>query len=259
VYAGHDPGACAYCVRALALGLTGRAKSVRPALDRGLALANSLQHPLTLAFFQSVACFAMHVVRDSEGCREFAEDLVQVSAKYDFPATRAIGSFMIGAAGVLDGDIAPALKQMEPSFEATFSYGFLGMLPGVIMADALASANRNQEALALITRLLDESSTPEVGVFISELWRIRGELVLRQSASNSRQAEHYFGTALRIAGEQGASIYRARAGIPLARLLAEGGRQEEAKTTLEYSIANRSDECDAQEIVIATQLRSALG
>jgi len=258
VYAGHDPGACAYCVRALALGLSGRAKSVRPALDAGLTLANSLQHPLTLAFFQSVACFSMHIVRDSDGCREFAEDLIQVSAKYDFPAMRAIGSFMIGAARVLEGDIAPALKQMEPSFEATFSYGFLGMLPGVIMADALASANRNQEALALITRLLDETSTPEVGVFISELWRIRGDLVLRQSAANSRQAERYFGTALRIAGQQGASIFCVRAGIPLARLLAERGRQEEAKTTLDYAIANRLDEWDAPEIAIATQLRSAL-
>jgi len=227
-------------------------------LDAGLALANSLQHPLTLAFFQSVACFSMHIVRDSDGCREFAEDLIQVSAKYDFPAMRAIGSFMIGAARVLEGDIAPAIKQMEPSFEATFSYGFLGMLPGVIMADALASANRNQEALALITRLLDETSTPEVGVFISELWRIRGELVLRQSAGNSRQAERYFGTALRIAGQQGASIFRVRAGIPLARLLAESGRQEEAKTTLDYAIANRPDEWDSPEIAIATQLRSAL-
>jgi class 3 adenylate cyclase/tetratricopeptide (TPR) repeat protein len=258
VFAGHDPGACAHCVRALALGLAGRAKSVRPALDAGLKLANSLEHPLTLAFFQSAACFAMHIVRDSDGCGEFAEELIQVSARYDFPATRAVGSFMLGAARVLQGDVAPALKQMEPSFEATFSYGFFGMLPGVIMTDALASAKRDQEALALITRLLDESSTPEVGVFISELWRIRGELVLRQSASNSREAERYFGTALRIAGQQGAPVFRLRAGIPLARLLAEGGRQEEAKTTLEYAIANRPDEWDAPEIAIATQLRLAL-
>ena len=54
---------------------------------------------------------------------------------------------MLGAADALQGDVAPALKQMEPSYEATFGYGFLGVLPGVILADALASADRNQEAL----------------------------------------------------------------------------------------------------------------
>ena len=259
VYAGHDPGACAYCVRALALGLAGRARSVRPALDDGLALANSLQHPLTLAFFNSVACFALHIVGDVGGCREFAERLVQVSARYDFPATKAVGSFMLGAARALEGDIAPALEQMEPSYEATFGYGFLGMLPGVIMADALAGANRNREALALVTRLLEGLRTPEEGVFVPELWRIRGELVLRQSAGDARQAERYFGTAARMADEQGAHDFRLRAGTLLSRLLAEEGRREEARTVLDRANAIPLDEWDGPEIGIATQLRSDLG
>jgi hypothetical protein len=91
---------------------------------------------------------------------------------------------------------------MEPSYEATLGYGFAGVLPGVILADALASADRNQEALALVTGLLEKSSTPERGPFISELWRIRGEMVRRQSADDSQEAERYFGTALRIADKQ---------------------------------------------------------
>jgi hypothetical protein len=259
VFGGHDPGVCAHCVRSLALGIAGRAKSVRQAVDGGLALADSLQHPSTLAFSHSIACFAMHIVRDSDGCREFAEQLRQVSAKYDFPATHAVGSFMLGAASALQGDTALALRQMEPSFEATLGYGFLGMLPGVIMAEALASADRDQEALAVITRLLDETRTPEVGCFIPELWRIRGEVALRQSANNSPQAEHYFRTSLRIADEQGAPVFRLRAGIPLARLLAEGGRRNEAKMALDRANTNRLDEWNGPEIAIATQLGSDLG
>ena len=258
VFAGHDPGACAYCLRALALGMAGRSRSVRPALDAGLALATSLQHPLTLAFFLSVACFAMHLVRDSNGCREFAEQLTQVSARYDLPATHAVGLFMLGAADALQGDVAHALKQMEPSYEATLGYGFLGVLPGVILADALASADRNQEALALVTGLLEKSSTPERGPFISELWRICGEMALRQSAANSQEAERFFGTALRIADEQGANVFRLSAGIPLARMLAEGGRREEAKSVLDHVNAIRLDEWDGPEIAIANQLRSDL-
>ena len=259
VYAGHDPGACAYCVRTLALGLAGRARSVRPALDEGLALSNSLQHPLTLAFFNSVACFALHIVGDAGGCREFAERLMQVSVRYDFPATKAVGSFMLGAARALEGDMATALGQMEPSYEATFGYGFLGMLPGVIMADTLAVANRNKEALALVTRLLEGSRTPEEGVFVPELWRLRGELVLRQSAGDAPEAERYLGTAARLAAEQGAVVYRLRAGNKLCRLLAEQGRREEAQTVLDGANASPLDEWEGPEIGIAGQLRSQLG
>jgi class 3 adenylate cyclase/ABC-type lipoprotein export system ATPase subunit len=258
VFAGHDPGACAYCGRAMGLAMAGRSRSVRPDLDAGLALAISLQHPLTLAFFLSFGVFAMQIVRDSNGCREFAEQLTQVSARYDFPATRAVGLFMLGAADALQGDIAHALKQMEPSYEATFGYGFLGVLPGVILADALASAGRNQEALALVTGLLDKSTTPERGPFISELWRIRGEMILRQSALNLQEAERFLGTALRIADKQGANVFRLSAGIPLARMLAEGGRREEAKSVLDHVNAIRLDEWDGPEIAIANRLSSDL-
>jgi hypothetical protein len=148
---------------------------------------------------------------------------------------------------------------MEPSFEATLAYGFLGMLPGVIMADALAGADRDQEALALITRLLDGSSTPETGIFISELWRVRGELLLRQSAGNSTQAEGFLATAVRIAEGQGAPVYQLRAGIPLARLLAEDGRRAEAKMAIDRASAVNLPDWDGPEVAAAAQLRSHVG
>jgi hypothetical protein len=166
--------------------------------------------------------------------------------------------FMQGAADALQGDAAHALKQMEPSYEAALGYGFTGVLPGVILADALASADRNQEALALVTGLLEKSSTPERGPFISELWRIRGEMVLRQSATNSQEAERFLGIALRIADQQGANVFRLSAGMPLARMLAEGGRREEAKSVLDHANAIRLDEWDGPEIAIAAQLWSDL-
>jgi class 3 adenylate cyclase/ABC-type lipoprotein export system ATPase subunit len=259
VFAGHDPGVCAHCCRSIGLGIAGRASSVRPTLDAGLALATSLQHPLTLAFFHGSACFTAHLVGDSDGCREFAEQLMQVSARYEFPATRAVGSFMQGAARAQQGEIAAALRQMEPSFEATLAYGFFGVLPGIILAEALAGAGRDQEALALIARLLDESSTPEAGVFISELWRVRGELVLRQSAGDAPQAERYLVTALRIATGQGAPVYQLRAATELARLLAETGRREEAKTVIDRASERSLPEWNGPEIAVAARLRSALG
>jgi class 3 adenylate cyclase len=259
LYAGHDPGTCAHCVQSLALGLAGRARSVRPALDEGLALADSLQHPLTLAFFNSVACFVLHMVGDAGGAREFAERLVQVSTRYDFLAPKAVGSFMLGAVRALEGDMASALRQMEPTYEATFNYGFLGMLPGVIMAEALARANRDREALALVTRLLEGSRTPEEGAFVPELWRLRGELVLKQSANDARQAGLHLATAARIAADQGALIYRLRAGTGLARLLAEQGRRDEARAVLDGANATPLEEWQGPELGIATRLRSELG
>ena len=126
------------------------------------------------------------------------------------------------------------------------------------MAETLASADRDQEALALVMRLFDELITPEAAVYFPELWRIRGEILLRQAAINSPEAQRYFETALCIADKQGARVFYLRAGIALARLLAEGGRREEAKTVLDHANANTLGEWDGPEIAIATQLRSNL-
>ncbi len=164
---------------------------------------------------------------------------------------------MSGAALALKGDVTTALRQMEPSFEATLAYGFNGLLPGVIMVETLAGAARNQEALALTKRLLDDLTTPETGAFVSELWRLRGELLLRQAANNSSQVERYLETAQRIAQAQSAPIYHLRAATALARLLAECGQLQRARDALGRA-PNVPAEWQGPETAVAARLRSQL-
>jgi len=165
---------------------------------------------------------------------------------------------MLGAARALQGDFVPALKQMEPLFEVAFGYGFFGVHPGIIMAQTLTDANRNQEALTLVTRLLDGSRTPETGAFVSELWRLRGEVLLRLSADNSPEAERHLATAVRIAREQGAVVFHLRAAVSLARLLAEQGRQDLARAVLDRASANMPDEWNGTDRPVAAKLQSDL-
>jgi hypothetical protein len=88
------------------------------------------------------------------------------------------------------------------------------------MAQTLKDSGRRGEASKVVMHMLDDSPTPEVGIFVSELWRLRGELALEESASNKAQAEAWLRTAVRIASGQGAKIYLARAEDSLARLVA---------------------------------------
>jgi class 3 adenylate cyclase len=258
VFAGHDPGACAHCVRSLGLALAGRATSVRPALDAGLDFSHSLQHPPTLAFYYSVASWAAHVAGDAESCREFAEGLAQAATKYEFPLIGGVSAFMLGAARALQREPAAALRQMEPSFESAVRYGFFAAFPGVMMVGTLADAGRNDEALKMVNGLIDGLATPEMGIFVPELWRLRGELLLRQSAEHAMEAERCLRVAEHIAREQGAAILHLKAGTSLAELLAESGRREEARAVLDVAMAYPLDEWTGSEPAKAAQLRSAL-
>jgi hypothetical protein len=126
------------------------------------------------------------------------------------------------------------------------------------MAQTLAAADRREEALTLVTRLLDKLSTPEEGTFVSELWRLRGELLLRQSADNSPDAERYLAKATRIAREQGAVVFLMRATMSLAVQLVAESRREEAKIALKDVILDRPVEWEGPELAAVDKLWSEL-
>ena len=228
VYAGHDPGTCAYGCHALGLALAGRSGDVRPVLDDAVRLADALEHPVTLAFTLGMASHALHLAGDLEGCWEFSSHMLQVAERYDFAQQGAFASFMLGL--VESGGASPVrgLEQMQASFEPASTYRFVAGYPRIVMAEALMRAGRNDDALGIVARALDSMKTPERGLFVSELWRLRGELALASSA-DLPSAERYLAIAARIAAEQGAKVFHSNATRGLVRLLEENGRHSEAE------------------------------
>src|SRR5207244_843067 len=77
VFAGHDPGVCAHCVKAMALGEAGDARGIERAMRSALALCDELQHPATLVFAQSIGCHALYFARDADALEAFGEQTVQ--------------------------------------------------------------------------------------------------------------------------------------------------------------------------------------
>jgi hypothetical protein len=218
VFAGHDPGVCAHCIEAIALGLGGQFQSVGESVKAAVSLADSLQHPPSLAYALGMASVALQLAGDIDASGDMAQREIQVAERYDLPLQRALGLFMLGLARTQQGD-STGLAMMEANHEAAVRRGHLGMFPDVAIVDALARAGRAEEALARVTRTLDLLPSPEIGVHVSELWRMRGELMLAQSAANAAVAERCLRAAVRIVSDQGATVYQARAESALARLL----------------------------------------
>ena len=258
-FAGHDAGVCAHCIRAMGLSVAGDTAKIKPELEAAVALSDRLQHPLSLLFAQGIMCNTLYLTHDLGGCRASANEMLRVATKYDLPVYGAIGSFWLGATQAMNGDVTGGLRQMEPAFEPLDGIGLFVLLPAVVMIDTLARVGRDRDALALIARLLGKMSDPQMGMFVSELWRIRGELVARDRGGDTALAERSLQAALRIARGQEATLLQSRAGIALARHFAERGRREEARTALAESGVSALADRTAPEIVAAERLSAALG
>jgi hypothetical protein len=257
-FAGHDPGVCAYCIRAMGLSVAGNTAKIKPELEAALALSDRLQHPLSLLFVQGIMCNTLYLTHELGACQASASEMLRVATKYELPVYGAIASFWLGATQARYGDLTGGLRQMEPAFEPVNGIGLFVLLPAVVMVDTLARAGRDRDALTLIASILGKMSDPRLGMFVSELWRIRGELVGRERGGDAALAERYLQEALRIARGQEATLLQSRAGIALARHLAECGRCEEAKTALAQSGVGALADRAAPEIAAAEELSAVL-
>ena len=119
------------------------------------------------------------------------------------------------------------------------------------LAEALAKAGQSAEGLAA----LDECEAPsaELGGFAPEFLRVRGELLLLQTAhAAAKPSEALFMQALDFARQQGALSLALRAATSLARLLSSQGRHAEAIARLQ-PVYNRFTEGFATADLIAAR------
>jgi hypothetical protein len=68
-----------------------------------------------------------------------------------------------------------------------------------------------ERAMALFDRALDAYQEPDVGYYLPEIWRLRGQCLLALDRANKVEARRAFQSARSIARLQGAVIFERRA------------------------------------------------
>jgi predicted ATPase len=101
-----------------------------------------------------------------------------------------------------------------------------------LLAEAYAETGRFDDGVAALTEALATADEHENWHNRAEIHRLKGELLLKQNACNTMEAQSCFGRAIEIARKQGAKSWELRATTSLARLLAKQGMRDEARAML---------------------------
>jgi predicted ATPase/DNA-binding winged helix-turn-helix (wHTH) protein len=121
------------------------------------------------------------------------------------------------------------------------------------LAEALATAGRSAEGLAVLDGFVAQS--PELGSFTPEFLRIRGELLLLQTApATAKPSEDLFRQALDFAHQYGALSLELRAATSLARLLRDQGRPADATAYLQPIYNRFTEGFDTADLIAAKRL-----
>jgi DNA-binding winged helix-turn-helix (wHTH) protein/tetratricopeptide (TPR) repeat protein len=245
-----NPGVAMPCFAAWALWFLGQPDQSLDRLHEAVARSRESSEPLGLAHALIFAAILHQLRREEELAQEHAEAAIVVSSEHGLVMYQAIATIMRAWALIKHGRAEEAIEQIREALAALQATGTELFRPHflALLAEALDKARQVEEGL----RALEEALTAANGerYYEAELYRLKGELLLEQSAGRVSRAasgtnavveaepttivdaEGCFNQSIKIAQRQKAKSWELRSVMSLARLFKDQGKQEEARVLL---------------------------
>ena len=188
-----------------------------------------------------------------------ANELLGLAENEQMDNTVALARGVIGWVKFQRGDKTEGLKEMRVEvnrlLEASIAWA---ALPISFCAESLAQTGEMVEGLKLIEDAIIVSQSDEVHWCEAELYRVKGRLLLGNSAKTQSGAEEAFLQAIEIARVQNAKSLELRSSVDLARLWQSEGKTDQARELL-YPVYDWFTEgFDTNDLIQAKELLSEL-
>jgi predicted ATPase len=221
-YAGWTLWLMGYPDRALAAG------------EQAVAFAKKLPHPNSVASAEFFLMIVQLYRREADELQRSAERLIPFSTEHGFGSwllfTTTHRGWAIAEQGRYEEGIALMRQGLATAHGAGADIGRADHL--CRLAEVCMQAGRLDDALSIVSDALAAVDKQEERYYEPDIYRVRGEVLLRRDYSNIREAEECFRRAIEIARKQSGKSLELRATISLARLLARESRSDEARAML---------------------------
>ncbi len=211
---GQDPAVASLIYGAWALAYLGHEDRARKNLAEALALAATIDHPLTSSFCFAIAATVAQVLGDPQFALENADRAIEISRERGFAFWLALAvmfrAWAIGRLGRLDEGIA-TLGQAISAYGATGAQIGKPHCQG-LLAELHGLAGRPEEGLRVLADAIDVvARNGNENQEAPELYRLKAELLLATSSDRRPLAEESLRLALDIAGRQRSKLIERRA------------------------------------------------
>jgi predicted ATPase len=200
----------------------------------GIALAQKLSHPYTLAAVSEGSAMISQFCRNSRETVERADTAIAMAREHGFSVIGALSTLDRGCALAEQGNEAEGLSEMHRGLAAYRASGARLGLPDQLarFAEVYSRTGQIQEGLNSLTEALALTEKTGARRCLAELHRLKGVLTLQSPGGLQYEAEESFQRAISIARGQQAKSLELRATMSLARLLRDTNRRDQARAML---------------------------
>jgi predicted ATPase len=215
-FGGHDPAVCAHAQCGNACQLSGDAQGAARYFAQAVELAETLDHPNTLAHGLHNMGIGHQLGGDREAAFNAAQRAAVLAEKFGLPPWRASSLVLTGWANATGSGIADAVRLVEAEIAGATAVGPLPQYYLGLAAEVLLAAARPADALAHLDRAIALIDQPGIGHYLPEIYRLRALCLLALDRNNKLEARSHLATAVEVARRQGATILERRAQASLA-------------------------------------------
>ena len=194
--------------------------------------------------FSSVASLAfnslLHIFRrDGKALEPLGKEIYSVSEKKGFMLFIGVGLFKTGYSLVHKGQVKEGINKLLQGLEIYKVTGIRFTLSDLLgsIAEAYGMYGDLEKAMDFMEQALTEVRRGREQYYEAELYRIKGELILKKADNKNRkevekEAEKYFRESIKTAQRQKAKSFEVRATMSLCCLLKKQSKKEEARQLL---------------------------
>ena len=228
---------------ALVLCLLGYPDQALKSNHAGFILAEELSHPFSTALTENFAAILHQLRGERQRSQERVETLMVLSREQGFALWVAMGMILQGWALTEQrhtsiAQIRQGLAALRTTGTGMFRPYFLALL-----AEVYGGVGQAEEGLTVLAEAVDIVHSSKERWYEAELYRLKGELTLKQSnvpntqpptsfPQAEQEAEVCFLKAIEIARQQKAKSWELRTATSLARLWQQQDKRKEAHQLL---------------------------
>lgn len=263
---GQDPAAFVLTLISWPLWFLGYPDRAQRRCREAETLAQQLNHPYTSLTVAAFGTWLYHFIRNPRAVEALASQAISISTDHGFVFYRPYGLIMRGWALVERGQVLDGIEQMRAGLDEYRVTGGGSIKPSFLslLADAYGRMGQFKQALNVLAEAQDVADENEERWWQSELYRIKGELILGQrdghtaSRESEVEAEKWFHQALGVATAQQAKSLELRAAMSLCKLWIPQSRHSEAHQLLGSALGTFEEGFETPDLVDARHLMDVI-
>lgn len=182
--------------------------------------ARELEHPYTLDYVRFFCGWLYVLQGDFSKTKEIAKLLHTSSLNFEYPLWLSYSRLLQGWALVQEGNLKKGISLIKKGLQdsKTINVEFHRAHFLSLLAESIATYGKFEEAHLFIDDSLQQIKKTKDRWIESEIWRIKGEILLKKDPSLVKSAKNNFQEALKISKQQGAKFFEQRALDSIQRL-----------------------------------------